>query len=185
MPKVDGKEYPYSEEGQEAAAAARKRMRGESSDSARGLGHHDGMGVAEPMPMTLVGSAKTKPLKMEKYTPRKFEMPEMQTKPLKWETMTFPEPMKVKHRRAEQTPPWHQKGTPAHKKWLEYQKRQERMKAVTGKKLPKTKAEKAGDAEKKRLKGATDLAQGTAPKKKKADKKTGKKVLPRTPQPPT
>jgi len=42
----------------------------------------------------------------------------------------------------------------------------------------KTKAEKAGDAEKKRL------AAASPPKKKKTGKKTGKKPLPRTPQPP-
>ena len=43
----------------------------------------------------------------------------------------------------------------------------------------KTKAEKAGDAEKKRLAAASPPK-----KKKKADKKTGKKPLPRTPYPP-
>jgi hypothetical protein len=73
-------------------------------------------------------------------------------------------------------------------------------KKIKLKKVPhkgdKTKAQKAGDAEKKRLKDATDTVQGLShrlvmdldgfkeKKKKKGNKKTGKKPLPRTPQPP-
>ena len=56
-------------------------------------------------------------------------------------------------------------------------------KKIKLKKVPhkgdKTKAQKAGDAEKKRLAAASPPK-----KKKKADKKTGKKPLPRTPYPP-
>ena len=38
MPKVDGKEYPYTEEGKKAAAAAEKRMDGKTPPLKPGKG---------------------------------------------------------------------------------------------------------------------------------------------------
>tara|TARA_R110002126_G_scaffold58345_1_gene154064 strand:+ start:2716 stop:3306 length:591 start_codon:yes stop_codon:yes gene_type:complete len=196
MPKVDGKEYPYSEEGQKAAAAARLRIKpnGKERNEVTGKMTEDrtpafmmmknGKKVDyKSMDEKQAAIRKHKKAKKSEGASRKRGVEAHEGEgtfksaaPNKVRTAAMHAGMKEKERlmRFDYAEP------PKLMKFVrsahEAGKKRGEDLAPPNLVRPARSAHEAGEKRGEEL---------SAPKKKKADKKTGKKVLPRTPQPPT